>query len=705
MMLLRIIYFNQMKNTSSNPAGKILLSLLLAYTLVFGVSARGALIARDDGDVKAEPIDSTLFIDEVVIEAYQISERLRRIPGSVSVITSREIRLTDSYQLPTLLNTLPGVQMQSGTPVTGRIVIRGMGSRTPYNTNRIRAWLNGLPVTGSDGVSSVEDIHLQSLGRVEIVKGPSSALYGSGLGGSLNLYTPLVNRNGAEISVLNSSFDTWNIHLSGNRNFKNTILWSSLSHMQTDGYRENSAYRRTSLLSTARKKGKIWSADATLLVSDVKGGIPSSLTKTMFDESPESAAPNWNMVKGYQQVTRLLGGLTLTARVSESIANQFTAFGQWNDNYELRPFNNLDDQSVNIGIRDRLNIHGKKADLVAGFEIMGDSYLWTLDKDNILINKNRENRLHSQVFAVSYLRPSPELLISIAGAVNHTIYRLTDLFLQDGNQAGRYNFPVLFSPRAGISYTVNNGMVLYASAGHGSSLPSPEETLLPEGNVNTDIRPEQGIQGEAGMRLHMLGRRMNIDASLYWIELTDLLVTKRVTEDIFTGINAGKTRHRGIEVKMHNTVFEKSGFPGRMESLLSYTQSVNTFIDFEDDGIRYDGNLLPGIPDANIQMQLVWSPYDPVELVTHLAFTGDQYLDDGNFHELPGYFLGNIKLTATMPAGKFPEIKFFTGINNFTNTKYASMVVVNAIAFGSNEPRYYYPGMPLNVFGGFSISL
>lgn len=88
-----------------------------------------------------------------------------------------------------MINTLPGVTMQSGTLATGRIVIRGMGSRTPYNTNRIRAYLDGIPLTGADGVSSPEELDFASLGRVEVTRGPSSALYGSGLGGALP-YTP-----------------------------------------------------------------------------------------------------------------------------------------------------------------------------------------------------------------------------------------------------------------------------------------------------------------------------------------------------------------------------------------------------------------------------------------------------------------------------------------------------------------------------------
>jgi iron complex outermembrane receptor protein len=687
----------------SNPVTAVKLLIILLSILISGLMSKGAL--RNEGEVNAQSVDSALYIDEVIIEAYQITERLRRIPGSVSVISSRELKLTDGYQLPTLLNILPGVHMQSGTPVTGRIVIRGMGSRTPYNTNRIRAWLNGLPVTGSDGVSSVEDIDMKSLGRIEIVKGPSSALYGSGLGGSLNLYTPFLNRDTASIRLLSGSFNTWDVLLSGNRNFKKSDLWGSLSHMQTDGYRGNSDYRRTSLLSAIRKKGEIWSAEGTLLISDVKGGIPSSLTKTMFEESPESAAPNWNLVKGYQKFTRVLGGLTLTARLSGRIANQLTLFGQWYDNYELRPFNNLDDQFLNTGLRNKINIHGTNFDLVAGFEIMSDIYRWTLDMDNILINKNQENRSHGQIFAVSYLRLSPELLVSFAGAVNQTRYRLTDLFPHDGNQEGEHNFPVLISPRAGISYSAGKDMVMYASAGHGFSLPSPEETLLPEGTVNTDIKPEQGIQGEAGIRFYMFRERVNLDAAIYWIELRDLLVTKRLTEDIFTGINAGKTRHRGLEIKMQNIIFKNNRFPGRLESLVSYTGSINTFTDFEDDGIRYDGNYLPGIPGRNIRMQLIWNPLRFLEFVNHLEYTGNQYLDDGNYFKQPGYFLGNIKITTAIPAGKFSGLKFFAGINNLTNTRYASMIVVNAIAFGDDEPRYYYPGMPLNIFGGVSVEL
>jgi iron complex outermembrane receptor protein len=625
------------------------------------------------------------------------------MPGSISVLRSDNLNLADATNLAATLNTLPGITMQTGTFLTNRIVIRGMGSRTPYNTNRIRSYLNEIPLTTADGVSTPEEIDLNSLEKIEVIKGPSSALYGSGLGGSINMYTPENTGNEAKLGVQYGSFNTLKTQLSGTINSGKARLWGSLSHLSSDGYRENNGYRRTSLLSTARWMQPNWSVNATFLFMDVRGGIPSSLGKTMFEKNPESAAPAWKAISGFKEYFKGLSAIALTNKITTRLTSNITLFGKFNDNYERRPFNNLDDQSMSGGIRGKISYRTKKSEFTGGAEYIAEQYKWKLDKDSSLLNENSENRRHLNVFGIMYFKPVPQLNISLAGALNHVSYRLTDLYPDNGDQSGSREFPLIVSPRLGINYAPGDIIAVYGSVGHGFSLPSPEETLLPAGDVNPDIKPEQGMQYEIGARLSLADNRIAIDAALYWIELKDLLVTKRITEDIFTGINAGKSRHQGFELLFQTKVFDFGGFPGRLMADISYTGSINRFIDFTDGGNTYDGNILPGIPRHSVALQLKWSAVQMLELSTHFQYTGDQYLNDSNSLDYPGYFLSNIKLTAKFLQDKRVPLHFYAGINNLTNTQYASMLIVNAIGFNNVEPRYYYPGLPRHFYGGMQL--
>ncbi|MBK9388653.1 MAG: TonB-dependent receptor [Bacteroidetes bacterium] len=653
---------------------------------------------------KGQISDSVMILGDVSVVAYRTSGKIHNLPGSFSLLNKEDLSPSDGTSLSATLNTIPGVTMQSGTYLTNRIVIRGMGSRTPYNTNRIRTYLNEIPLTSSDGVSTPEEIDLLSLEKIEIVKGPSSALYGSGLGGSINMYTPERSVNEGNIDLQYGSFNTLKAGASGTLNSGKARLWGSISHLNSDGYRENNDYRRTAFLSTARWMEKSWSVNATLLFIDVKGGIPSSLGKTLFEESPESAAPAWKAIEGFKEYSKGVASVSFNKKITRTLTGNLAVFGKYNDNYERRPFNNLDDQSLSGGFRGKFIHRTKKTELTAGAEWISEEYQWKFDRDNILLNKNSENLNHLNVFGILYYKPVKELNISLAGAVNHISYRLTDKFPSNGDQSGSRNFPTMISPRLGINYAPGDVFSIYASAGHGFSLPSPEETLLPEGDVNPGIKPEQGWQYETGVRFVHPGSRFTFDASLYRIDLTDLLVTKRVTEDVFTGINAGRTRHQGFELMFRSNVFEYNSFPGKLILGIGYSGSINRFIDFTDDSITYDGNILPGIPRQTVQLKINWTLFKTVEISTHLSYTGDQYITDSNSLEYPGYFLGDLKITTRFNLKQKIPLQVYLGINNVTDTNYASMLIVNAVGFGNSEPRYYYPGLPRHYFGGIRLS-
>jgi len=647
--------------------------------------------------------DSAILLDVVTVEGFQLSNNLQTFPGSLSVLAAKGLNPSDGTNMATTLNTVPGISMQSGTYATNRIVIRGMGSRTPYNTNRIHSYLNDIPLTTADGVSTPEEIDMQSLGRIEVIRGPASALYGSGLGGSINLYTPVSLHNEGIFSVNYGSFNTLKTNVSGTVNAGKANLWGSLSHLQSDGYRENNEYKRTSFLSTAQWKQSRWSVKSTLMLTDVNAEIPSSLGITQFENDPQAAAPGWAGIEGYKKYQKALAGITLTNILTTKLINQFTVHGKWSNSYEKRPFNNLADQTMSVGIRNKLSYYRQKTDWILGMEWIAEQYKWKLDKNEIVINENRENRDQLSVFGIMKYRPISKLNLSLAGTLNYISYQLTDLYAANGNQSGERDFPLIVSPRVGINYGVSDRFVVYASVGYGFSLPSPEETLLPAGDVNPDIKPEQGMQYETGTRLSFLDKAVEIDATLYWIELNDLLVTKRISEDVFTGMNAGKTRHQGFELLLRNRFFEVGHFPGKLNSAFSYTISRNRFIDFTDGGNTYNGNDLPGIPNQLIQLKLTWNPADRTEMLIHLQYTGRQHLNDANTLKYERYFLAGIKASTSFQIKKAGTFIFYAGINNLTDSHYASMLVVNAIGFGNSEPRYYYPGLPRNLYGGIEF--
>jgi iron complex outermembrane receptor protein len=649
--------------------------------------------------------DTTFVLDTVTIDAYQIKSKLLTIPGSISTLNVNSINLPDNTNFANLINTLPGVTMQSGTYNTSRIVIRGMGSRTPYNTNRIRAYLNDIPLTSSDGVSTPEEIDLSGIGRIEIIKGPASALYGSGLGGSIHLYTPLETDNKIKALLQYGSFNTIKTNLKGSKQKGNANFQANISHLQSDGYRENSNYKRTTLLSSAIWEHKQWSVNPLILIIAVNGEIPSSLGKTMFETQPQLAAPSWKAIGGYEKYVKAIGGITLKNNLTDQLVNRLTVFGRWNNGFEKRPFNDLDDLSQSIGFRNKLSLHTDKTDWIFGAECIWEQYSWKTQKDGNIVADNLEKRNHLNVFGMVYCRPTAKLNISVATAFNYSNYKLNDHYILDGNQSESRNFPVVFSPRLGINYSFNENIVVYSSAGHGFSLPSPEETLLPEGNVNKNIKPEQGFQMETGTRISLLKKKIYMEGTIYWIELNNLLVTKRYSEDIFMGINAGKTRHLGIELQLQNNIIQNKRFPGNIGSVLSYAQSINRFIEFTSDSMSYDGKKLPGIPKQTLQLQVNWDPIVHLTINFHVLYNGMQYLNDINSEQYPGYWLGNTRIMYAINLKKQKLLEFSAGINNITNVRYASMLVVNAIGFGFAEPRYYYPGLPRNLYLRVGLSL
>ena len=367
------------------------LTFILSVALLL-LSGLTNIFSQNTGQLPAgtQSPDTAIVLEKITIEGFRLSRYQRLFPGNLAVVSGNELVPADGTNLAATLNTIPGVNMQSGTYATNRIVIRGMGSRTPYNTNRIRSYLNDIPLTTADGISTPEDIDAAGLGRIEVIRGPASALYGSGLGGSINLFTPEKLQQEGIFNMSYGSFNTLRTSLSGTVNTAKSGWWGSLSHLNSGGYRDNNEFKRTTFITTGRWRQPKWSLKSTLMLTGSEGEIPSSLSKTQFENNPRAAASNWAAIEGYKRIRKALAGITLTSSLSPALNSQLTLHGKWSDNFEKRPFNNLGDRTLSAGIRGKLSYNRPATDWVLGIDWSAEQYKWKLDLDNVLLNENRE---------------------------------------------------------------------------------------------------------------------------------------------------------------------------------------------------------------------------------------------------------------------------------------------------------------------------
>ena len=653
-------------------------------------------------DHEAAPVD-TIQLEDVTIGVLPFREGSLEATGAVFQMNVDDINRSGLFSSSDLISLAPGVHMASGTLNTQRLVIRGVGSRTPYNTNRIRAYLDDIPLTSGDGISTLEDIDVSSIGRLVILKGPSSALYGPGLGGIVRFTSPYPVQPGFSASLI-SEFGSFNSRKYGLTGTYKKNLWAiagGVSRTSTEGYRENSNYRRTSAFMNARRFGKTHTLSLTLHLIKLYAEIPSSLSESDFLNDPALSGGSWGQIHGYEEYLKLLGGIRLESELSSKLKNHFTLFSTSADPFERRPFNTLDDRSFNLGVREYLEFHIEAIKLQAGFEYFHEWYDWQIyetlpESSGTLLADHGEVRRYLNGFILGQWRPTVKLLVDAGLNVNLINYSLHTNFRADStDQSGEYGYRPVLSPRLGISYRHSGQIWTYATAGSGFSAPSLEETLLPEGTVNNALKPETGWNLELGNRGSLFADHLQYELSLYSIFLRDMLVTERITEDIFTGINAGRARNTGLELLIKGSLYPEP-LSSRYNAALSiaYTLSNNRFIDFVDEGTDYTGKTLPGIPVQELAGELTGT-FENVHISFQHRYTGKQWINDANDQRYEGYHLSNLRVSWKLGIASSPfQLEWFAGIRNLFNVSHASMILINAPSFGGQEPRYYYPGAP-----------
>ncbi len=673
------------------------IKLFLIFLTVYFCKAPLISQVKDSTEITLSPKS----IEEVqVISPYYITQA-RQWPGAYSKITVQQLNRGNSYNLQEQINKVPGVMMQQGAMSTNRITIRGIGSRTPYQSNRIKAYWGEVPLTEGDGVTSIEDIELYDISALEILKGPSSALFGAGMGGTILLqaFDNIDTKPDVLLRSEAGSYSTFSQQAAVNWNSQNTGNYTlSAGALSTHGYRENSDYQRYNI--TFKAKLPIGNHYLQLLYNYryLNGQIPSSLDSVDFQDHPEKAAFTWRNIEGYEENSRHLMSIGWIAPLKTAMVNQLTLFSKVSTLNELRPFNRLKENRYSIGVRDRFKYKREKLNAELGFESMlenSDVFLFSVEEENLgqRITSTEHLRYYLNGFALLEYSPNKRFVLQGAFNVNKTFYQAI-------NEDYKFQYHTIWSPRIGINYALTKNVHWFASLGHGFSAPSLEEAQLPDGSFNPDIKPEEGMNYETGLRYQSANQKLNVDIAFYKMEMTNLLVTERDAIDQFYGKNAGKTAHQGIESSLQWILYNPQ--PDRsLQFIFNHFISQNKFRDFTDDDVSFKGNHLPGIPKSNWSAD-VNAQIKSFSLNLSHQYYGEQYLNDANTKKYTSYHKSSAKLTYHIQM-KRNMIRLYMGVDNLFNNHYASMLLVNASSFGGRLPRYYYPGKPFNMYGGLEV--
>ncbi len=144
------------------------------------------VVEGQDAVVNFSLTGAPVQFDQVVVTASKRAQSLEEVPVSLSVLDAVEIRQRNALVLDDALRYIPGVNM------TGfQVNIRGSSGYSRGAGSRVLMLLDGIPfITGDTGELNFETIPVGQVDRIEVVKGASSALYGSNaLGGVINVIT------------------------------------------------------------------------------------------------------------------------------------------------------------------------------------------------------------------------------------------------------------------------------------------------------------------------------------------------------------------------------------------------------------------------------------------------------------------------------------------------------------------------------------
>jgi len=643
------------------------------------------------------------------------------LPASFSIVDADVAANRRGALASELLDGLPGVvaRDRQNFAQDTQLSIRGFGARSSFGVRGVRLLADGVPATMPDGQGQLSHFNVMGVERVEVLRGPFSALYGNASGGVVQWW-----------SGQGAAGDPWRLRASWGSDaafaagaqlrgaggpFDYNV---AASHFQTDGWREHSRTRRESAngvfgwdLDDGRRLQLVVNY---LYAPDAQD--PLGLTRAQFDADPRQAtsvAEIYDTRKSVRQSQAGLvyrqpaagGTLQLMAYAGNRAVEQYLAVPKTAQANPLHAGGVVDLAGGYGGADARWSwqgqLLGQPFDFAVGANgdgqrqhrrgyenFVGD----TLGVKGALRRDQRDRVGDFDQFAQAWWQWHPRWSALLGVRHSQVRFRSDDDYITARNpdDSGRTDYAAT-TPVAGLVFDPGDAVRLHVSLGRGFETPTFNELgYRADGGAGMalDLRPATSRNYEFGARWR--GRASATAAlALFRADTDDELAVASNTNGRSTYRNIGRTRRQGVEANAILPLGDQAGLELaytwlQAEVRQAYRACAGSGCATPDTRIAA-GTPLPGVPRQLLAARGYWSP-GPWRFALAVDAADATPVNDAGSESAPGYGLVALEASREWALGN-GDLRAFARVDNLFDRAYVGSVVVN-----DGNGRYYEPG-------------
>lgn len=528
----------------------------------------------------AAPQQVVTTLPRVQVTATRTPHAGNAVPAPVTVLESADLT-TDTLgaSVSEKLATVPGLlaRNRQNFAQDEQLSIRGFGTRASFGIRGLRLYIDGIPATMPDGQGQVSHFNLATAQRIEVLRGPFSALYGNASGGVLQVFTadgetPAsvgLSFAGGHEGAYRVSVDARGAH----DRFDYTL---GLTRFATDGYRQHSQAERTSLNGKANvdvgETGKLTLLLNALHAPDAQD--PQGLTRAQFERDPRQASAGALQFDTRKSVSQQQLGLVydreigphqlrLLGYAGDREVTQFLSIPVATQRNPLSPGGVIELRAPYAGIDARwthvATLARKPLEFVLGVNFdqqrqhrQGyENFVGNVLGVRGALRLQQDDRVRAfDQYAQATWRPADSW--SLMAGVRHgeVKFESRDRYITAGNpdDSGRARYRAT-TPVFGASWRARPSLHVYASHGRGFETPTFNELgYRADGGsgLNFGLRAARTRSSEAGLKFDN-GHGQRSEVALFRADTDDELTVNTSAGGRTTFRNAGRARRLGAE--------------------------------------------------------------------------------------------------------------------------------------------------------------